>query len=196
MEIIWFNLSAYAQLHIQFPCQVSCIWIHLVMRKIPIMWETNTSIFYMLAGRDWGQEEKGTTEDEMTGWHHWLDGCESEWSPGVGDGQGDLACCDSWGRKESDMTERLNWTEGIVSWHSVGWRFLLPFSLIGWAVIFCSKYLVSWNILYTIQYTDITFIVIHLTIQTYTEHSGVNCFRALRNVHVKSKAVTFHEEHI
>ena len=48
MEIIWFNLSAYAQLHIQFPCQVSCIWIHLVMRKIPIMWDTNTSIFYML----------------------------------------------------------------------------------------------------------------------------------------------------
>ena len=63
------------------------------------------------AGRDWGQEEKGTTEDEMTGWHHWLDGCESEWTPGVGDGQGGLACCDSWGRKESDTTERLNWTE-------------------------------------------------------------------------------------
>ena len=62
------------------------------------------------AGRDWGQEEKGTTEDEMAGWHHWLDGCESECS-GVGDGQGGLVCCDSWGRKESDTTERLNWTE-------------------------------------------------------------------------------------
>ena len=62
------------------------------------------------AGRDWGQEEKGTTEDEMAGWHHWLDECESEWTPGVGDGQGGLACCDSWGRKESDTTERLNWT--------------------------------------------------------------------------------------
>ena len=47
-------------------------------------------------------------------WHHWLDGRESEWSPGVGDGQGGLACCDSWGRKESDMTERLNWTELIT----------------------------------------------------------------------------------
>ena len=56
-------------------------------------------------------EEKGTTENEMTGWHHWLNGCESEQTPGVGDGQGGLACCDSWGRKESDMTERLNWTE-------------------------------------------------------------------------------------
>jgi len=63
------------------------------------------------AGRDWGQEEKGTTEDEMAGWHHWLDGRESEWTPGVGDGQGGLECCDSWGHKESDTTERLNWTE-------------------------------------------------------------------------------------
>ena len=63
------------------------------------------------AGRDWEQEEKGTTEDKMAGWHHWLDGCESEWTLGAGDGQGGLACCDSWGRKESDTTERLNWTE-------------------------------------------------------------------------------------
>ena len=63
------------------------------------------------AGRDWGQEEKGTTEDEMAGWHHWLDGCEFEWTLGVGDGQGGLACSNSWGRKESDTTEQLNWTE-------------------------------------------------------------------------------------
>ena len=68
------------------------------------------------AGRDCGQEEKGTTEDEMAGWHHRLNGHESEWTPGVGDGQGGLACCDSWGRKESDTTERLNWTELKVSW--------------------------------------------------------------------------------
>ena len=67
------------------------------------------------AGRDWGQEEKGTTEDEMAGWHHWLDGCESEWTLGVGDGQRGLACCDLWGRKESDTTERLNWTELILT---------------------------------------------------------------------------------
>ena len=63
------------------------------------------------AGRDWGQEEKGTIEDEMAGWHHWLNGCESEWTPGGGDGQGALACCGSWGRKESDTTEWLNRTE-------------------------------------------------------------------------------------
>ena len=70
------------------------------------------------AGRDWGQEEMGTTEDEMAGWHHWLDGCESEWTLGVGDGQRGLVCCDSWGHKSwtrlSDWTE-LNWTEHILN---------------------------------------------------------------------------------
>ena len=73
------------------------------------------------AGRDWGQEEKGTTEDEMAGWHHRLNGHESEWTLGDGDGQGGLACCDSWGRKESDTTEQLNWTElnWIFCW--IGW---------------------------------------------------------------------------
>jgi len=64
------------------------------------------------AGRDRGQEEKGTTEDEMAGWHYRLDGCEFEWTPGAGDGQGGLACCSSWGHKESDMTEWLNWLTG------------------------------------------------------------------------------------
>ena len=64
-------------------------------------------------GRDWGQEEKGTTEDEMAGWHHWLHGHESEWTPGVGDGQGGLAYCNSWGRKESDTTVWLNWTDAL-----------------------------------------------------------------------------------
>ena len=63
------------------------------------------------AGRDWRQEEKGTTEDEMVGWHHWLDGHVSEKAPGVGDGQGGLVCCSPWGHKESDTTKRLNWTE-------------------------------------------------------------------------------------
>ena len=63
------------------------------------------------AGRDWGQKEKGTTEDEMAGWHHRLDGRESEWTTRVGDGQGGLVSCDSWGHKESDTTEWLNWTE-------------------------------------------------------------------------------------
>ena len=86
--------------------------------ETPVLWPTNAKSWLIgkdsVVGRDWGQEEKGTTEDEMTGWHHWLDGCESEWTPGDGDGQGGLACCDSWGGKESDMTEWLNWTELIV----------------------------------------------------------------------------------
>ena len=60
------------------------------------------------AGRDWGQEEKGTTEDEMAGLHHLLDTHEFGQTPAVGDGQGGLACCNSRGRKESDMTEHLN----------------------------------------------------------------------------------------
>ena len=63
------------------------------------------------AGKEWRQEEKGTTEDEMVGWHHRLNGHEFAQAPGVGDGQGSLACCSPWGRKESDMTDRLNWTE-------------------------------------------------------------------------------------
>ena len=82
--------------------------------ETPVLWPPHAKSWLIGkdsdAGRDWGQEEKGTTEDEMAGWHHWLFGCESEWTPGVGDGQGGLACCDSWGHKESDMTERLNWT--------------------------------------------------------------------------------------
>ena len=75
------------------------------------------------AGRDWGQEEKGTTEDEMAGCHHRLDGREFEWTLGVGDGQGGLACCNFLGLKESDMTEQLNWTE----LNTENWKHLLIF---------------------------------------------------------------------
>ena len=85
--------------------------------ETPVLWPPHVKSWLIGkdsdAGKDWGQEEKGTIEDEMAGWHHWLDGRESGWTPGVGDGQGGLACCDSWGRKESDTTERLNWTEHI-----------------------------------------------------------------------------------
>ena len=77
--------------------------------EIPILWPLHAKSWligkYSDAGSDWGQEEKGTTEDEMAGWHHRLDGQEFEWTPGVGDGQGGLACCDSWGHKESDTAE-------------------------------------------------------------------------------------------
>ena len=84
--------------------------------ETPVLWPPHAKSWLtgkdFDAGRDWGQKEKGTTENEMAGWHHRLDGHESEWTLGVGDGQGGLACCDSWGLKESDTTERLNWTEG------------------------------------------------------------------------------------
>ena len=84
--------------------------------ETPILWPPHAKSWligkYSVTGRDWGQEEKETTEDEMAGWHHGLDGRESEWTPGVGNGQGGLACCDSWGHKEPDTTEQLNWTEG------------------------------------------------------------------------------------
>ena len=83
--------------------------------ETPVLWPPHAKSWLIGkdsdAGRDWGQEEKGMTEDEMAGWHHGLDRRESEWTLGVGDGQGGLACCSSWGCKELDMTERLDWTE-------------------------------------------------------------------------------------
>ena len=105
--------------------------------ETPILWLPHAKSWLIGkdpdAGRDWGQEEKGTTEDEMARWHHQLDGHEFEWTPGVGDGQGGLECCDSWGHKESDTTERLNW----LNWHMYSrsrafvsrtcWEYLLLF---------------------------------------------------------------------
>ena len=72
-------------------------------------------------GKDWRQEEKGMTEDEMVGWHHWLDGHEFEQAPALGDEQGGLVCCSPWGCKELDMIERLNWTE---FWLQASYRML------------------------------------------------------------------------
>ena len=90
-------------------------WRNDAKGETPVLWPPHAKSWLIGkdsdAGRDWGQEEKGTTEDEMAGWHHWLNGHESHWTQGIGDGQGGLACCDSWGCKESDTTEQLNWTE-------------------------------------------------------------------------------------
>ena len=87
--------------------------------QTPVLWPPHAKSWLIGkdsdAGRDWGQEEKGTTEDEMAGWHHRFDVCEFEWTLGVGDGQGGLSCCDSWGCKELDTTEWLNWTEEKIS---------------------------------------------------------------------------------
>ena len=84
--------------------------------KLPIVWPPDVMSWLIWkdpdAGKEWGQEEKGTTEDEMVGGHHWLNWHGFGWTPGVGDGQGGLVCCSSWGRKESDTTE-LN-TKGMI----------------------------------------------------------------------------------
>ena len=83
--------------------------------ETPVLWPPHVKSWLIGkdpdAGKDWGQEETGTTEDEMAGWHHQLDGREFEWTLGDGDGQRGLTCCNSWGHKELAMTEQLNWTE-------------------------------------------------------------------------------------
>ena len=83
--------------------------------ETPILWPPDAKSWLTGkdpdAGKDQGQEEKGTTVDEMVGWHHQLNEHGFGWTLGVGDGQGGLACCGLWGRKELDMTEWLKWTE-------------------------------------------------------------------------------------
>ena len=97
--------------------------------ETPVLWPPDVKSWLIGkdsdAGRDWRQEKKGTTEDEMAGWCHGLDRCESEWT---GDGQGGLACCDSWGCKESDTAEQLNWTEHC--WLQTGIR--VVFLAVNW----------------------------------------------------------------
>ena len=84
--------------------------------ETPILWPPDVKNWLIWkdpdARQDWRQEEKGMTEDEMVGWHHWCDGHEFEQSLGVGDGQESLACYNPWGLKESDTTEQLSWTDG------------------------------------------------------------------------------------
>ena len=97
-------------------------WIFIgrtdVEAETPILWPLDGKSWLIWkdsdAGKDWGWEEKGTTEDEMVGWHHQLDGHGFGWTLGVGDGPGGLACCSSWSRKESDVTERLNWINNFI----------------------------------------------------------------------------------
>ena len=93
------------------------------------------------AGKDWRQEEKGTTEDEMVGWHHRLDGHEFEQAPGVGNGQGSLACCSPWGPKESDTTEWLNWVDSRVQQPSGN---MLCYAL--WLLVICNDFYTTCHI--------------------------------------------------
>ena len=95
----------------------SCVFIGRidVEAETPILWPPDVKSWFIWkdpdAVKDWGQEEKGTIEEEMVGWHYRLNGHGFGWTPGVGDRQGGLACCGSRGHKESDTTEQLNWTE-------------------------------------------------------------------------------------
>ena len=89
--------------------------------EAPILWPPDVKNWligkYFDSGKDWGQEEKRMTENEMVGWHRQLDGHEFEQTAGVSDGQGGLVCCSSWGHKESDTTEQMNWTEWKICFH-------------------------------------------------------------------------------
>ena len=124
-------------------------WIFIgrtdVEGETPILWPPHANSWFIGkdpdAGRDWGQEEKGMTGDEIAGWHHQLDGRESEWTPGVGDGQGGLPCCDSWGCKESDITEWLNWTD---TYKCVRLYFCVRLNFLG-LLNHCRWWLQPWN---------------------------------------------------
>ena len=106
--------------------------------ETPLLWPPHAKSWLIGkdsdAGRDWGQEEKGTTEDEMVGWHHRLDVREFVWTPGVGDGEGGLACCDSWGcRVGHDLVSKLNW----LAKKFASWTKLLANTIYSWGKLEC-----------------------------------------------------------
>ena len=104
-------------------------WRNDAKAETPVLWLPHAKSWLIGkdsdAGRGWGQEEKGTTGDEVTGWHHWLDGRESQWTPGVGDGQGGLACCDSWSCTVGhDWVTKLNWLRKLRKYEELACWFL------------------------------------------------------------------------
>ena len=115
----------------------------------PILWPPDVETWLVWkepdSGKDWGQEEKGTTEDEMVGWYHWQNGHGFGWTPAVGDGQGVLACWSAWGHTESDTTEQLNWTErhiiGIIQQGDFFFKFIFYFIYLQ----FCIGFAIHWH---------------------------------------------------
>ena len=114
---------------------------------IPILWPPDVKSWLIWkdpdAGKVWGQEEKGTTEDEMVGWHHWLDEHGFGWTPGVSDRQGGLACCGSWGRKESDKTEWLNWNWWV--YENKGWVEVIDVMCVSCTCLWDIKLIRRWS---------------------------------------------------
>ena len=115
--------------------------------ETPILWPSDVKSWLIWkdpdAEKDWGQEEQGMREDERYGWHHWLNGHKFGWTPGVGDGQECLVCSGSWGHKESDMTQQLNWlTDSQFNWFSTHT-----------STFFKSRYIICWLLDTAIWYT-------------------------------------------
>ena len=111
-------------------CSLEGLMLKLKLQYLATWCEELTHLKEPDAGKDWGQEKKGTAEDEMVGWYHRLNGHEFGCTPGVGDGQGRLACCSPWGCKESDMTEWLHWTSSVILRPLLGQRLTHPSSSI------------------------------------------------------------------
>ena len=116
-RILWFQYSRRQEVQPIHPkgdqswCSLEGLMVKLKLQYFGHLMRRVDSLKRPWCWEGLGAGGEGATEDEMAGWHHWLDGHEFEWTPGVGEGQGGLACCDSWGYKESDTTEWLNWTE-------------------------------------------------------------------------------------
>ena len=144
--------------------------------ETPVLWPPHAKSWLIGkdpdAGKDWGREEKGTTEDEMVGWHHRLNGHVFGWTLGVGDGQGGLACCSSWGRKMSDTTEQLNWTE--LNWIPVV-SLDLPCSLL--RVLRCYIVIWPWPSFF---------------LSSWSGHTNLPCFSGHHKQYCLSYLLTFH----
>ena len=108
--------------------------------ETPIFWPLDVKSWLIWkdsdSGNHWRHEEKGTTEDEMVGWHHWLNGHEFEWTPGAGDGQGSLECCLPLHHKELDTTEQLNWNEIYDLYNYSGFSYLFSAEWLGYCCLF------------------------------------------------------------